>query len=141
VVLLGAQTDSQLLEDLGRRIGAVAVTALAWPIRELLALIEGARIFLGNDSGPAHAAAALGVPTAVIFGSSSSTLWGPWRADSAEVVQNHFDCNPCAGDTCHAFGEPRCILSIEASQVRSAVEGLLSTRQPFRAAHAPSGNL
>ena len=42
------------------------------------------------------------------------------------VVQNEFACNPCKGDRCYAFDEPRCILSVSFEQVRDACEVLLA---------------
>jgi heptosyltransferase-3 len=55
------------------------------PLSELKALLSGASFFLGNDSGPAHMAAAFGVPVVVIFGDSDPAIWGPWRTPS-EIV-------------------------------------------------------
>jgi ADP-heptose:LPS heptosyltransferase len=55
------------------------------PLSEIKRLIGGASMFVGNDSGPAHLAAALGVPAVVIFGASDAAIWGPWRTAS-EVV-------------------------------------------------------
>ena len=114
----------------GAKLDAVQV-ASALPLRrldslaipELVALIEGAALFLGNDSGPAHIAAALGRPAVVLFGSSDSVAWGPWRPQGggSRVVQNDFDCNPCRGDRCYAFDKPECILSITQEQVRAAI--------------------
>jgi ADP-heptose:LPS heptosyltransferase len=49
------------------------------PLSRVMSLISGADLFVGNDSGPAHIAAAFGVPTTVIFGASDSAIWGPWR--------------------------------------------------------------
>jgi heptosyltransferase III len=51
-------------------------------LSELMAVISGASLFVGNDSGPAHMAAAFGVPVAVIFGSSDTRIWAPWRTPS-----------------------------------------------------------
>ena len=45
---------------------------------EIKTLIAGACLFVGNDSGPAHIAAAFGVPPVVIFGPSDPSIWGPW---------------------------------------------------------------
>jgi heptosyltransferase-3 len=56
------------------------------PLSEIKRLIAGASLFVGNDSGPAHMAAALGVPAVVIFGASDAAIWGPWRAASEVVV-------------------------------------------------------
>jgi ADP-heptose:LPS heptosyltransferase len=45
-------------------------------------LLAPASLFLGNDSGPAHMAAAFGVPSAVLFGPSDARVWAPWRTPS-----------------------------------------------------------
>ena len=99
-------------------------------LAQFAAALAGARLFVGNDSGPAHMAAALARPVVVIFGSSSSPIWGPWpRQDSdpaARVVQNPFDCNPCPGDRCYQFARPECILSVTFDQVKDAVEEVLA---------------
>ena len=92
---------------------------------ELVALLAGAKIFVGNDSGPAHIAGALGLPVVVIFGSSNSRIWRPWRA-AAHIVQNSYPCNPCPGDRCYQFPEPECILSVTEDQVRQAVDAALA---------------
>ncbi|MGB9458697.1 MAG: glycosyltransferase family 9 protein [Bryobacteraceae bacterium] len=55
------------------------------PLGQLKTLLAGASLFVGNDSGPAHMAAAFGLPSVVIFGPSDPAIWGPWRARS-EVV-------------------------------------------------------
>jgi ADP-heptose:LPS heptosyltransferase len=49
------------------------------PLREVAQLLRDASLFLGNDSGPAHLAAAFGLPLAVLFGPSDSEIWSPWR--------------------------------------------------------------
>jgi heptosyltransferase III len=55
-------------------------------LNEIKTLISGASLFVGNDSGPAHIAAAVGVPPVVIFGPSDPVIWGPWGT-RGEVVQ------------------------------------------------------
>ena len=56
------------------------------PLSEIKSLLAAASLFVGNDSGPAHMAAALGVPSVVIFSVSDPAIWGPWRTAS-EVVE------------------------------------------------------
>jgi heptosyltransferase III len=108
-------------------------------LKAFIAALRGARLFVGNDSGPAHMAAALGRPVVVIFGSSSSRIWAPWRGtnfpvgpagNSAgrifRVVQNSYECSPCRGDRCYRFDRPQCILSVSFEQVRQAVDAVLA---------------
>jgi heptosyltransferase-3 len=52
------------------------------PLAYLKSLMSGASLFIGNDSGPAHVAAAFGVPVAVLFGPSDPVAWAPWRTQS-----------------------------------------------------------
>jgi ADP-heptose:LPS heptosyltransferase len=99
---------------------------------QFAAALAETRLFVGNDSGPAHMAAALSRPLVVIFGSSSSAIWGPWPRQTsnppARVVQNFYQCNPCPGDRCYRFERPECILSVSLEQVKSAVETVLAQR-------------
>jgi heptosyltransferase-3 len=55
-------------------------------LSEVAQLMRDAAIFIGNDSGPAHIAAALGLPVLVFFGPSDEEIWAPWRT-SAEVLK------------------------------------------------------
>jgi heptosyltransferase III len=55
-------------------------------LSEAKALVSKASLFVGNDSGPAHIAAAFGVRTVVLFGPSKPAIWGPWRTESEIVV-------------------------------------------------------
>ena len=57
------------------------------PLGEIKSLLASSSVFIGNDSGPAHMAAAFGVPSVVIFGDSDPAIWGPWRAP-AEIISN-----------------------------------------------------
>ncbi|MFL6415405.1 MAG: glycosyltransferase family 9 protein [Bryobacteraceae bacterium] len=49
-------------------------------------LLSRASFFIGNDSGPAHMAAAFGRPTVVLFGNSNPAIWSPWRTESEVIV-------------------------------------------------------
>jgi ADP-heptose:LPS heptosyltransferase len=57
------------------------------PLGEIKSLVSGASLFVGNDSGPAHMAAAFGVPVVALFGPSDPAIWGPWRTAS-EVISS-----------------------------------------------------
>ena len=55
-------------------------------LEDVKSLLLGASIFIGNDSGPAHMAAAFGLPLVVLFGSSDPEIWHPWRTESVVLT-------------------------------------------------------
>jgi heptosyltransferase III len=56
------------------------------PLSHVKSAIRSASLFIGNDSGPAHLAAAFGIPVVVLFGPSDSTVWAPWKPVAAEIL-------------------------------------------------------
>ena len=78
VVFIGAAS-----EDLAPFRGFHTVAGAS--LGEVKSLLASASFFAGNDSGPAHMAAAFGIPSVVIFGRSDPAIWGPWRT-AAEIV-------------------------------------------------------
>jgi ADP-heptose:LPS heptosyltransferase len=61
-------------------------------LRETKSLLAGASLFAGNDSGPAHMAAAFGIPVVVLFGPSDPIVWAPWQVE-AEVLTGNESIN------------------------------------------------
>ena len=58
---------------------------------QVKSLIAGAQLFVGNDSGPAHIAAAFGVPVVVLFGPSDPVTWAPWRTEAQVLTSPELD--------------------------------------------------
>jgi ADP-heptose:LPS heptosyltransferase len=58
-------------------------------LEQIKALLAGAALFIGNDSGPAHMAAAFGLSTVVLFGSSDPEIWRPWRTEAIVLTSLH----------------------------------------------------
>ncbi|MDQ6676401.1 MAG: glycosyltransferase family 9 protein [Acidobacteriota bacterium] len=61
------------------------------PLSATKNLIAAAGLFIGNDSGPAHLAAAFRVPCVVLFGPSDPAIWGPWKTQSAVLQASPLD--------------------------------------------------
>jgi lipopolysaccharide heptosyltransferase II len=93
---------------------------------EITALAAKAKVFVGNDSGIAHIAAAVKTPSVVIFGSSNVTHWRPWTDAPNEVVTENLPCAPCAGYKCAEFDEPQCVRRITVERVTAALERVLA---------------
>jgi ADP-heptose:LPS heptosyltransferase len=122
VVTSGPGEESSAGEVATGIAGSVILLGLTIP--QLAELIRGATLYLGNDSGPMHLAAAVGTPTIAVWGSSDSRRWRPWGVDH-RLIQNPFECNPCPGYRCLVAETPLCIESVTVNQVNTAVEELM----------------
>jgi heptosyltransferase-2/heptosyltransferase-3 len=87
LVLLGTGPEFALNEELRAlaNIRGLYNVADDLPIPRLLALLDRARGLVTVDSGPAHAAAAVGCPQVVLFGKALPSLYRPWGAADADV--------------------------------------------------------
>ncbi|CAN5385864.1 putative lipopolysaccharide heptosyltransferase III [soil metagenome] len=123
---IASRNESSILSELKDLSGIEVRTFDDLTLPEITALASRADLFVGNDSGIAHIAAAVGTPTVVVFGSSNRNHWRPWTDAPNEIVFSEFACQPCPGYVCAEFGEPRCILNVAPSAVFTAVERVLS---------------
>jgi len=124
-IAIASKNERKVLEDLKRESKVPVTTFDDLTLPEIIALASKARLFVGNDSGIAHIAAAVQTPTVVIFGSSNRNHWRPWTDAPNEIVFEEFACQPCPGYECKEFGEPRCILSVKPGAVFDAIERVL----------------
>jgi hypothetical protein len=87
IVLLGTGPEQQLNQELAAAAGIDGLYNLAddLPVPRLIALLERAQGLVTVDSGPAHAAAAVGCPLVVLFGKASTTLYRPRGTVGADV--------------------------------------------------------
>jgi ADP-heptose:LPS heptosyltransferase len=87
IILLGTGPEYQLNQELAdlADIAGLHNAADALEIPRLVALLERASGLISVDSGPAHAAAAVGCPQVVLFGKASTSLYRPWGTAGADV--------------------------------------------------------
>lgn len=125
VVALTTANEKAIVDEMNRNTTTpvAAFTDLSLP--EITALLARARLFIGNDSGIAHIAAAVATPAVVIFGSSNTAHWQPWAKAAAEVVLEEMECQPCHGYFCEKFAEPECIKRVPVERVIAATERVL----------------
>ncbi len=109
-----------LAEKVGSRARNLAGT-LSPPA--LLAVLRGARMAIGNDSGPVHVSAALGVPTVAVFGPTSAEWTAP-RGPAVRIVRENISCAPCFRREC-PFGAPRCLAQVGVDRVFEAALSLV----------------
>ena len=88
-VVIAAPGQEQVAREVTERSQSKPHLIAALSLKELTAIIGMSGIFVGNDSGPAHIAAALARPLAVVFGSSDARVWRPWTQGFYRVVESN----------------------------------------------------
>ena len=124
-VVIGAPHEREIINALMDE-SSIRIISLDLSLPEVAALAARSQIFVGNDSGIAHIAAAVGTPSVVIFGSSNVTHWRPWNKAAAEVVLEEMPCQPCHGYFCEKFPQPECILRVPVERVVAAIDKTLA---------------
>ena len=128
IVAVGTRKERETLDQL-KQISPVPIQCYdSLSLPQITNLASRAKLFVGNDSGIAHIAAAVKIPSVVIFGSSNRVHWSPWTDAPHEIVFEEFACQPCAGYVCEEFSEPRCILSVKTESVIEAIERVLTKK-------------
>src|SRR5208283_69702 len=96
-------------------------------LAELPALFAHAAVMVSNDSGPAHFAAASGLPTIVLFGPETPKLYRPLGNSTA--IYAGLACSPCVSASNHrksACHDNVCMRAIGVDEVFAAVDGALT---------------
>jgi ADP-heptose:LPS heptosyltransferase len=102
------------------------------PIIKVAALLSLASLFIGNDSGISHLAAALKRPTIALFGPTDPYVWAP-RNNRAFWLQGQAACAPCTRDAQRSCKQQRCLDSIQVEQVMALIagKGMISNTAAF----------
>ena len=131
VVLVGSEADrrigDQMVGDAGGAGGTVVNLAGKTSLRELAAVCSRAVLFVGNDSGPAHLAAAVGVPLVILSGADDPKETSPISNNKRLIYREQLDCISCVKNKCPLKGEDtmRCMKEITLEMVLAEVAALL----------------
>lgn len=119
VLIGGSQQEMDLAQRVVNQAKSrlICVAGLSG-IRTLAVLLKRAALYVGNDSGVMHIAAAVGTPVVALFGPSNPAEWGP-RGGPAEVIYKGLDCRVCFHPTCQR-GEQNCMKLITIDEVMNA---------------------
>lgn len=122
VVFVGGPDEVARANDIMSKISRPAYSfAGKLSLGELFPLLERSAVFLGNDSGPMHMAAAMGTPVVAMFSYADEREWGP-RSEHFVVLRGQDVCVPCIKKKCL---DPRCINTLAPSRVKEALASLL----------------
>src|SRR6185436_539784 len=124
-IAIGAPHEREILDKLVDE-ASIRIVSLDLSLPEVAALAARSQLFVGNDSGIAHIAAAVGTRSVVVFGSSNVAHWRPWNKVAAEVVFESMPCQPCHGYFCEKFPQPECILRVPVERVVAAIDKIVT---------------
>jgi heptosyltransferase-2 len=117
------EAAEKVFEGTSDKAGPVLNLAGQTTLRQCMALMKRLSVFITNDSGAMHLAAALGVPTVAIFGSTDPALTGP-RGEKTRVVIKKTECSPCFERVCK-HGHMECMKAVTVDDVLEAARDLL----------------
>ena len=119
VAILGAKGEEPLGKAIAGQIKTRTVVCSGQTtVRELMALVKRCQLFLTNDTGPMHVAAAFKVPLVAVFGPTDWQTTSPFGVD-AQLVRQPVSCAPCLLRECPI--DHRCMTGVTVEQVYDAV--------------------
>ncbi|MFQ5586699.1 MAG: lipopolysaccharide heptosyltransferase II [Thermodesulfobacteriota bacterium] len=122
-LLFGSRGDREACRHVDDGIGGNCLDLSGkTSLREAMALISLCTVFVANDSGLMHIAAALGVPTVALFGSTDPERTGP-LGKRCKALYKSVDCNPCFKRECPT--DFRCMEALSADDVVEAAMRLI----------------
>jgi heptosyltransferase-2 len=130
VAVLGSEEEKDLAGKIIRQAGVEVIDLTGeLDLKELAAFLKKAALFVGNDTGPMHMAAALKVPVIAIFGRNipgvSPVRWRPW-GEGHVVFHEDPGCDPCNDTECR--NDFKCLRSVTTDAVFKAIEQILASR-------------
>lgn len=107
------------------------IQARGWPVIEglslplLAAVLSHCAGYLGNDSGVSHLSAAVGIPTAVLFGPTDPAFWSP-QGPAVRILSPAISCAPCDRETRKSCPTKACLKDLDVYPVVEVIGALLS---------------
>jgi heptosyltransferase I len=120
VAVAGSSAD----RDRGRKIPAKFDLIAKTNLRQIVALLERARLVIGNDTGPMHMAAAMALPLVSPYGPTDPKRTGPFGRPES-VVRIDLPCSPCYSRTC---SHRSCMEWLEIEPILEAAGAQISNR-------------
>ena len=119
IVLIGAADERDVAEQVAAQMRHAPVNLTGHTkLDESVALLSLADALVTNDTGPAHIAAALGVPVFTIFGPTNPTTTRPY-GENAHIIREPPDCAPCMLRDCPI--DHRCMTAVTPARVFAQV--------------------
>ncbi|RKU37750.1 lipopolysaccharide heptosyltransferase II [Candidatus Poribacteria bacterium] len=121
VLFVGVKDEIPIVTEIQRRMKGISINiAGETTLTQLASILHTCNMFIGNDSGPMHLAAAVGTPTIGLYGPGDPTRFAPIGV-ACQTIRRKLDCPPCLGTTCQ-FGKDGCMSKIQVPDVIQVLE-------------------
>jgi len=105
------------------RLRRSCLSASDLSLTQVAALLAGSELYLGNDSGITHLAAAVGTRTVALFGPSNARQWAP-RGKRVTVVSRNIECSPCRTRKMKSCPHRACLTELHPAEVIDVMASL-----------------
>ncbi|MDT7041798.1 putative lipopolysaccharide heptosyltransferase III [Candidatus Nitronereus thalassa] len=130
VVIVGSENERSTADFVTRAAQLKLISFVGQTsIRQLAALMKKCSLFVGNDAGPMHMAAAVDCPVLALFGPTDPVVWGPW-GEKCQIIYKGLDCRECFHPGC-SRGEMSCMNLIGGEEVLVAAKRILEKNAHF----------
>lgn len=121
ILFVGVKDEIPIITEIQRlmRVEAINIAGKT-TLTQLASILHTCNVFIGNDSGPMHLAAAVGTQTIGLYGPGDPTRFGP-VGTKCRTLQRKTDCPPCRGTICR-FGKDGCMSKIQVADVIQTLE-------------------
>ena len=126
IIIFGGPNEIEMAKDIENNLLSLGVNnyvnlAGKTSVEELCANIGACELFVTNDSGPMHVAAAYQVPTVAIFGPTKYKETSQWKNGKSKIVRKEMECSPCMKREC-PLGHHECMKNITSTEVIEALK-------------------
>ncbi|MEE3705287.1 lipopolysaccharide heptosyltransferase II [Campylobacter sp. CX2-8023-23] len=127
ILIFGGDKESDICDEISQILNQNSITHQnlcgKTTISQLASHIAGLKLFITNDSGPMHIAAAFKTPTIALFGPTNFTRTSPYNNPNARLAHLNLDCMPCMKRVC-PIGTHECMKALKPSIVLNLINEL-----------------
>jgi ADP-heptose:LPS heptosyltransferase len=124
IIIVSGPADKEIVERLKAKVNDDFPLVDHLSLPKLAAVLKQCNLFIGNDSGITHLAAAVGVRTLAIFGPTDPKIWGP-RGELVKILYKKAHCSPCPADFRRNCSTQICLEDIQIEDVMHEVKSKL----------------
>jgi ADP-heptose:LPS heptosyltransferase len=126
IILTAGPNEAALITEITRLMKTpLPIIAENLNLFEFAALCEASDLFIGNDSGPLHVAAAKNTFVAGFYGTALPEHHAPWTDKKIIIQNNDLECRPCYNERCKIPDFKKCLYSITPDEAFEQIKDVL----------------